>query len=159
MLINMFFSSKPDDLVDFSKFRGLIESGRITRIVIADPYYVGYGPESQAAVSAEGQKWSPFGFSSSDEDSGRPVYRTNGKWSEDFEKLLIEKGVEYKFESRQSGIFIQILFNLLVYGGALICGISFVSPFWIKLYDLLVDGPVKGSRLAKWLQAPAAKQV
>ena len=113
LLINMFFSSKPDDLVDFSKFRGLIESGRITRIVIGDPYYVGYGPESQAAVSAEGQKWSPFGFSSSDEDSGRPVYRTNGKWSEDFEKLLIEKGVEYKFESRQSGIFIQILFNLL----------------------------------------------
>ncbi|MBP5576079.1 MAG: ATP-dependent zinc metalloprotease FtsH [Treponema sp.] len=113
LLINMFFSSKPDDLVDFSKFRGLIESGRITRIVIGDPYYIGYGPESQAAVSAEQQKWSPFSFSSSDEESGRPVYRTSGKWSEDFEKLLIEKGVEYKFESRQSGIFLQILFNLL----------------------------------------------
>ncbi len=41
---------------------------------------------------------------------------------------------------------------VLVYGGALLCGISFVSPFWVKLYDLLVDGPIKGSRLAAWLK-------
>lgn len=40
---------------------------------------------------------------------------------------------------------------ILVYGGALICGLSFVSPFWIKLYDLLVDGPKCGSRFAAWL--------
>lgn len=44
------------------------------------------------------------------------------------------------------------LLYLLVYGGALLCGVSFVSPFWIKLYDLLVTGPVRGSKLAKWLQ-------
>jgi len=43
------------------------------------------------------------------------------------------------------------LLYVLVYGGALLCGVSFVAPFWIKLYDLLVDGPVKGSRLAGWL--------
>ena len=41
---------------------------------------------------------------------------------------------------------------VLVYGGALICGVSFVSPFWVKLYDLMVTGPVKGSKLASWLQ-------
>lgn len=41
---------------------------------------------------------------------------------------------------------------VLVYGGALLCGISFVAPFWVKLYDLLVTGPVKGSKLAAWLQ-------
>lgn len=40
---------------------------------------------------------------------------------------------------------------VLVYGGALLCGVSFVAPFWIKLYDLCVDGPVNGSRLAGWL--------
>lgn len=44
------------------------------------------------------------------------------------------------------------LLYLLTYGGALICGIAFVSPFWIKLYDLLVDGPIKGSRFAGWLK-------
>ena len=48
----------------------------------------------------------------------------------------------------------KLPFYLLVYGGALICGFSFVSPFWIKLYDLLIDGPVKGSKMAKWLQGP-----
>ncbi|MBP5695996.1 MAG: ATP-dependent zinc metalloprotease FtsH [Treponema sp.] len=113
LLMNMFFSSKPNDLVDFSKFRGLIESGRITRVVLGDPYFIGYGPETQSAASMQEKSWSPFSFSSSDDDSGRQVYRTNGLWSDDFEKLLIEKGVEYKFESRQSGIFIQILLNLL----------------------------------------------
>lgn len=44
------------------------------------------------------------------------------------------------------------LLYVVTYGGALLCGISFVAPFWIKLYDLLVDGPIKGSRLSAWLQ-------
>lgn len=44
------------------------------------------------------------------------------------------------------------LLYIVTYGGALLCGISFVAPFWIKLYDLLVDGPIKGSRLSAWLQ-------
>ena len=48
----------------------------------------------------------------------------------------------------------QILFNLMVYGGALICGISFVSPFWIKLYDTIIDGPARMPYLTKWLQGP-----
>lgn len=46
---------------------------------------------------------------------------------------------------------------LLTYGGALICGVSFVAPFWIKLYDLIIDGPVSGSKLAKWLKGPESK--
>lgn len=33
---------------------------------------------------------------------------------------------------------------LLVYGGALICGISFVAPFWVRLYDLMVTCSLKG---------------
>ena len=49
----------------------------------------------------------------------------------------------------------QLAFYLLVYGGALIAGFSFVAPFWLRLYDLLVDGPAAGSRLAKWLQSGA----
>lgn len=48
----------------------------------------------------------------------------------------------------------KLAFYFMVYGGALICGVSFVAPFWIKLYDLLIGGPVKGSKLAKWLQGP-----
>ena len=36
------------------------------------------------------------------------------------------------------------LLYILVYSGALICGISFVSPFWVKLYNILVNGPAGG---------------
>jgi len=47
-----------------------------------------------------------------------------------------------------------VLYYLMVYGGALICGISFVSPFWIKLYDTIIDGPARMPYLTKWLQGP-----
>lgn len=47
-----------------------------------------------------------------------------------------------------------VLYYLLVYGGALLCGISFVSPFWIKLYDIIIDGPARMPYLTKWLQGP-----
>lgn len=48
----------------------------------------------------------------------------------------------------------QVLYYLLVYGGALLCGVSFVSPFWIKLYDLIIDGPARLPYLTKWLMGP-----
>ncbi len=47
-----------------------------------------------------------------------------------------------------------IFFYLLVYGGALICGCSFVAPFWIKLYDTIVDGPKRMPYITKWLKGP-----
>ena len=46
----------------------------------------------------------------------------------------------------------KLAFYLLLYGGALTAGLSFVAPFWIKLYDLLVDGPLRGSSMTRWLQ-------
>ena len=48
----------------------------------------------------------------------------------------------------------KIFFYLLVYGGALICGCAFVSPFWIKLYDTIVDGPKRMPYITKWLKGP-----
>lgn len=47
-----------------------------------------------------------------------------------------------------------VLYYLMVYGGALICGVSFVSPFWIKLYDTIIDGPARMPYLTKWLMGP-----
>ena len=48
----------------------------------------------------------------------------------------------------------KIFFYLLVYGGALICGCAFVSPFWIKLYDTIVDGPKRMPYITRWLKGP-----
>jgi len=125
LLMNMFFSSKPNDLIDFSEFRSLVESGRITRVIIDGSHYMGYGPEINASSVAEEQKWSPFSFSSASDESEKYIYRTTGIWTDDFEKLLLEKGVEYKFESRQSGIFLQILQIFLPF--ILIFGIYFLA--------------------------------
>ncbi|MBO4725845.1 MAG: acyltransferase family protein [Firmicutes bacterium] len=47
-----------------------------------------------------------------------------------------------------------VFFYLPVYGGALTCGCSFVAPFWVKLYDLIVDGPGYLSKAAVWLKGP-----
>ena len=35
-----------------------------------------------------------------------------------------------------------------------LCGVSFVAPFWIKLYDLIIDGPARLPYLTKWLMGP-----
>ena len=48
----------------------------------------------------------------------------------------------------------KVFFYLLVYGGALICGCSFVAPFWINLYDTIVDGPKRMPYITKWLKGP-----
>lgn len=45
-----------------------------------------------------------------------------------------------------------VLFYVLVFGSALLAGISFSAPFWVKLYDLLTEGPVRESFLVKWLE-------
>lgn len=52
----------------------------------------------------------------------------------------------------------KVLYYLLLYGGALICGVAFVSPFWIDLYNLLVDGPKKMPMITKWLKGPGYEE-
>lgn len=43
---------------------------------------------------------------------------------------------------------------IICYASALIAGCSFVSPFWIKLYDTLVDGPAYFPKSTKFLKGP-----
>ncbi|MBR5316092.1 MAG: hypothetical protein IKU44_04795 [Firmicutes bacterium] len=47
-----------------------------------------------------------------------------------------------------------VLYYVVMYGSALLCGAAFVSPFWIKVYDLIIDGPARMPYLTKWLQGP-----
>ncbi len=48
----------------------------------------------------------------------------------------------------------KIPYYFLIYGGALIAGCSFVSPFWTKLYSLIIDGPTRLPVIVRWLQGP-----
>ena len=50
-LVNMFVMSKPDNLIDFSEFRSLIEDGKIVSVELGETYFTGYGPER--ALSSE----------------------------------------------------------------------------------------------------------
>ena len=46
----------------------------------------------------------------------------------------------------------RLIYLLMVYGGAIMAGCSFTAPFWIKLYDLVIEGPTKMPTIVSWLQ-------
>ena len=44
------------------------------------------------------------------------------------------------------------IFYPMVYGSALLTGVSLCAPFWVKLYDLLTEGPLRIPFMVKWLE-------
>ena len=50
-----------------------------------------------------------------------------------------------------------VLFYILVFGSALLAGISFCSPFWVKLYDILTEGFLYTPHMVQWLQGKKDK--
>ena len=45
-----------------------------------------------------------------------------------------------------------VLFYVISIGSALLAGVSLCAPFWVKLYDLLTEGPLRSSMMVQWLQ-------
>ena len=107
---NMLFSSKPDDLIDFSEFRNLVEQGKIVRVELGENYFTGYA--ANATVPASQPK--KIGFLRGLNQASSGVYRTSGVLFEGFIQLLDDKGVDYKFVARQNNVFLQILVNIAV---------------------------------------------
>ena len=108
--VNMMFSSKPTDLIDFSEFRNLIDQGQIVRVELGENYFTGYTSHSAGASQP-----SRFGFMGMPlgTESGS-VYRTSGVLMEGFIEFLDEKGVDNKFVTRQNNYLIQLLLNLVI---------------------------------------------
>ncbi len=46
----------------------------------------------------------------------------------------------------------KVLFYIVLYGSALLAGVSLVAPFWVKLYDILTEGFLKAPFMVRWLQ-------
>ena len=46
----------------------------------------------------------------------------------------------------------QAVFYVMVYGSALLTGISLCAPFWVKLYDILTEGFAKVPAMVNFLQ-------
>lgn len=108
--VNMMFSSKPTDLIDFSEFRNLIDQGQIVRVELGENYFTGY--TSHSAGASQPSRFGFMGMSLGSESGG--VYRTSGVLMEGFIEFLDEKGVDYKFVTRQNNYLIQLLLNLVI---------------------------------------------
>ncbi|UKI56870.1 MAG: ATP-dependent zinc metalloprotease FtsH [Treponema succinifaciens] len=106
----MMFSSKPTDLIDFSEFRNLIDQGQIVRVELGENYFTGY--TSHSAGASQPSRFGFMGMSLGTESGG--VYRTSGVLMEGFIEFLDEKGVDYKFVTRQNNYLIQLLLNLVI---------------------------------------------
>lgn len=110
--VNMMFSSKSDDLIDYSKFKSLIKSGEIVRVEMTENTFIGYN--KQAVQEIEKAASSSLGFMNPHAVPTTGVYKTNGYLLQGLLDLLDEKNVEYKFIAKQNGYLIQILINFII---------------------------------------------
>ena len=110
--VNMMFSSKSDDLIDYSKFKSLIKSGEIVRVEMTENTFIGYN--KQAVQEIEKASASSLGFMNPHAVPTTGVYKTNGYLLQGLLDLLDEKNVEYKFIAKQNGYLIQILINFII---------------------------------------------
>ena len=108
--VNMLFSSKPTDLIDFSEFRNLIDQGQIVRVELGENYFTGYTTHSSG--NSQPSRFGFMGMSLGTETGG--IYRTSGVLMEGFIEFLDEKGVDYKFVTRQNNYLLQLLLNLVI---------------------------------------------
>lgn len=111
-VLNLMFTSKPDTLIDFSEFRKLVADGKIVKVELSDNYFVGYGPNADPVPASGMNRYLQSVFSS--EAGSQDVYRTAGVLMQTFIDLLDEKGVEYKFVTRQNNYLLQILLNFII---------------------------------------------
>ena len=51
-----------------------------------------------------------------------------------------------------------VIFYTLVWGSALLTGVSLSAPFWVKLYDILTEGPLRASIITSWLEGTLGKK-
>ncbi len=109
-VLNTFFTSKPDNLIDFSEFRNLVENGQIVKVELGETYFTGYSKTASALQTSS--KGLHFLKPQNLDNSG--VYRTNGILIPSFIELLDEKNVDYKFITQKSNFLVQILLNLVV---------------------------------------------
>ncbi len=124
--VNMFLVQKPEELIDFSEFKQLIENGTIVRVELGDTFFVGYEaePKENTSITPVTQLRSLPWLRPQQDVPGRKSYKTTGVLMSKFIEFLDEKGVEYKFVAKQNNILLQIFINILPF--LIIIGIYFL---------------------------------
>ncbi|MCR5288562.1 MAG: ATP-dependent zinc metalloprotease FtsH [Treponema sp.] len=123
LIFNQFFSARPENLIDFSAFRQKIQDGQIVYVEIGETYFTGYGSVESISSESSGNKLFPWVRVPS---VTRSEFKTTGVLFPKFIDLLDEKGVEYKFVTKQNGYLTQLLMNLV-----LPFGLIFLMYFFI----------------------------
>lgn len=113
-ILNIISSSNAEDLIDFSEFRQMVENGSIVRVEMDDNYFIGYGPNATAKPQNSSFSLERYFGLLQQQSSNREVYRTTGVLMQSFIDLLDEKGVDYKFVTRQNSYLLQILLNFII---------------------------------------------
>jgi len=110
-LYMLLYAPKSDNLIDFSDFKAKIASKEIVRVELQETYFIGYGPES--ATTSKNNSF--FSWIRSD-STGPQVYKTTGSGylSSSFIDFLDANNVSYRFVTKQNGIFLTLLFNLII---------------------------------------------
>ena len=115
-LLNYFLMARStNDTIPFSDFRQMVESGQIVSVELGDTYFTGYGP-SYSSYSSSGA-----------------VYKTAAILTEDFLKLLDEKGVTYRATVKQNNFLLEILLNWIV-------PIAFFLIMWRLIFKRMGGG-------------------
>ena len=130
--VNMFLMQRPgQEPIDFSEFKQLIEDEKIVMLEMSDDTFIGYGPKKSAEgfepASDQSFKSFPLAGRRAPPPQDREIYKTTGVLTANFIEFLDERVAatrerhpagsdlifRYKFVSKQSSIFLQILFNIL----------------------------------------------
>ncbi len=111
IIMDTFFFSKSDNLIDFSEFKEKVENGQIVYVELGENYFIGYGPAENHSISQSGKGIQLFSVTST---KSAEQYKTAAVLMQSFIQLLDEKGVQYKFVMKQNNYFIQLLINLII---------------------------------------------
>lgn len=112
LIIDFFVIGKDDNLIDYSKFKELVENGQIVSVEIGDTYFVGYGPVEITETRQSEQKG--FTLFNVAPQRTRATYRTVAVLMTSFIDLLDEKGIDYKFVAKSNNFILQLILNLII---------------------------------------------
>ncbi len=139
-VLNIVLTGRLDNVIEFSTFRSLIENDQIVSVELGENYFIGYG---SSVVTDSGNNGNNLLFSSDKGSETRAQYKTAAIWTEDFLKLLDEKGIAYKATAKQNNFFLEFILNWILPFG-------FIFLMWRLLFKKMggMGGGIGGSIFA-----------
>lgn len=110
-IFNLLFANTNENLIDYSKFRSMIEDGQITRVEITDGYLTGY---TEVTVSNEDSKGISIFPVAASKSAVQVKTASTTILLPELVELMESKNVTYKLVPKQNNFILQLLVNLLI---------------------------------------------